>query len=434
MSQISQRRFQRGVGEEVHHDQSSALPRHSLLEETSDALLKDRLRKLEERLPLMEIVHESAQHDGIPRWSAKTVQLLNALPSLLTITIIGLCLAAPSKAAQVSPKGFSRLAFFVLSWFILSGGLTIFNKWVFVEAGGDFPYVACLSWLHMLSAAVLTRVLRVVRPDFFPAVDVHGVFGNPDLLRIVLPVAVLQSLTLVLGNTAYLYLSVSYIQMIKAAMPAMVFVISCFMRIETFSIKETVFLLMIGAGVGGCSHGELLFNWTGFGYQATSFLCEAFRLILLKIMLSRGNTAALDPLSGLYYLAPLNMVALTIPMVLEARQNITYAQVYGLRYVFLANCLMAFALNVAGVCFMSMASAVQFAVVGLVKDFALIVGSTFIFGNMLTREELLGSVVVMGAAVAFQQYQRDKKAAEASMNKSSESTLLLPGAETVKKA
>jgi len=113
MSQISQRRFKRGVGEEVQHDQSSALPRQSLLEETSDALLKDRLRKLEERLPLMEIVHGSAQHDGIPRWSAKTVQLLNALPTLLTIMIIGLCLAAPSKAAQVSQKGFSRLAFFI---------------------------------------------------------------------------------------------------------------------------------------------------------------------------------------------------------------------------------------------------------------------------------------------------------------------------------
>merc|ERR1719487_1861316 len=101
----------------------------------------------------------------------------------------------------------------------------------------------------------------------------------------VLPVAVLQSLTFVLGNTAYLYLSVSYIQMIKAAMPAMVFVISCFLKIESFSVKETIFLLMIGAGVAGCSHGELLFNWIGFGFQMSSFICEAFRLILLKIML-----------------------------------------------------------------------------------------------------------------------------------------------------
>merc|ERR1719238_1348361 len=109
---------------------------------------------------------------------------------------------------------------------------------------------------------------------------------------------------------------------------------------------------MIGAGVTGCSHGELLFNWTGFGYQMTSFLCEAFRLIMLKIMLTRGSMAALDPLSGLYYLAPLNMIALTIPMAIEA-QHISYTQVFELRYVFLANCLMAFALNVAGVCFMS---------------------------------------------------------------------------------
>merc|ERR1719454_2434709 len=99
------------------------------------------------------------------------MQLLNALPGLLSIMIVGLCLAAPSKG-QMGDKGFSRLAFFVASWFLLSGGLTIFNKWMFVEAGADFPHVACLSWLHMFAAAVLTRVLRVARPDFFPAVDV----------------------------------------------------------------------------------------------------------------------------------------------------------------------------------------------------------------------------------------------------------------------
>jgi hypothetical protein len=298
------------------------------------------------------------------------------------------------------------------TWFLLSGALTIFNKWVFVDAGLNFPYVACLTWMHMISASVLTRVLRVVKPDFFPAVDQHGPFGNAKLMKIVLPVAVMQSLTLVLGNTAYLYLSVSYIQMIKAAMPAMVFVISCFLQIEEFSFKEIVFLMLIGTGVAGCSHGEMLFNWTGMAFQMSSFLCEAFRLILLKIMLSSGSMSALDPLSGLYYLAPLNVLALTIPMLYEV-QNITFDQILGSKYVFLANCLMAFALNVAGVCFMSMASAVQFCVVGLLKDFSLIIGASFVFGNLLTREELLGSIVVLASAGAFQQYQKNKKAVEA---------------------
>jgi hypothetical protein len=394
--------------------ESTDLSEFQVKQDVTSALLQESFeQRLSAWMPLTEIVHEQSKSDKHGKWSDMTNRLLNILPGLMVFMIIGLCYTAPSKSQTASSNGPMKLLFFMATWFLLSGALTIFNKWVFVGAGADFPHVACLTWLHMVSASVLTRVLRVVKPDFFPAVDQHGPFGNSELMKLVLPVALLQSLTLVLGNTAYLYLSVSYIQMIKAAMPAMVFVISCFLKIEEFSFKETVFLLLIGAGVAGCSHGEMLFNWTGLAFQMSSFLCESFRLIMLKIMLSRGSMSALDPLSGLYYLAPLNVLALTIPMLYEM-QNITFDQILGLKYVFLANCLMAFALNVAGVCFMSMASAVQFAVVGLLKDFSLIIGSTFVFGNLLTREELLGSLVVMASAAAFQQYQRDKKAAETS--------------------
>jgi hypothetical protein len=325
--------------------------------------------------------------------------------------IAGLCLAAPTQeqggGRNPCACHFSfKLVLFMSSWFFLSGGLTVFNKWVFVDTGGNFPYVSILSWFHMASATVLTRALRYFRPDFFPAVEAKS-HETRNIMKLVLPVAILQSFVLVLGNSAYLYLSVSYIQMIKAAMPAMVFIISCLMRIESFSVKETIFLLLIGAGVGGCSHGEALFSWTGFGFQMASFCLEACRLILLKTMLSSGTVAPLDPLSGLYFLAPLNALCLTLPMALEAR-HVGFEQILDLRFVFVSNCLTAFALNIAGVCFMSMASAVQFAVVGLLKDFTLIVGSTFVFGNMLTREELLGTIVVTGAAVAFQRYQQDK--------------------------
>jgi hypothetical protein len=46
--------------------------------------------------------------------------------------------------------------------------------------------------------------------------------------------------TLWLGNAAYLYLSVSFIQMLKALMPVAVFATGCSFGIETFSTSTFV--------------------------------------------------------------------------------------------------------------------------------------------------------------------------------------------------
>lgn len=289
----------------------------------------------------------------------------------------------------------------------LSAGLTVFNKWVFMPGGGAFPHVATLTWCHMLVATVLSQVLRRVQPDLVPAV-VGGQLKTWQLVKLVGPVVLMQPFTLVLGNTAYLYLSVSYIQMIKAAMPGMVFILAALVGLERFTWQEGAMLFLLGVGVAGCSHGESQFSWIGLGFQMTSFFCEAFRLIGMKLMVSAGgSTPSLDPLSALFYVAPLNLMTLTGPMLMECR-HIPFADIWELRFVLAANCLVAFSLNVAGVCLMSLGSAVTFAVCGLLKDFALIFGSTLIFGNILTAEQIFAAIVVLVVAVVFQQYQKIK--------------------------
>merc|ERR1719478_1687121 len=100
----------------------------------------------------------------------------------------------------------------------------------------------------MTVCTVVTQVLRVLRPGLFPAVTEAKV-GWAQIGRVVLPIGVLQTTVLVLGNTAYLYLSVSYIQMIKAGMPAMVFILSVLVGMERFCSKGAGLLMVLAVGV-----------------------------------------------------------------------------------------------------------------------------------------------------------------------------------------
>jgi hypothetical protein len=286
----------------------------------------------------------------------------------------------------------------------LSMGLTVFNKWVFVPEGGNFPYVATLALLHMSSATVFTRVIHLARPSLFPAVIANAHIPVLQTLRMLIPLAVLAAMVLMLGNSAYLYLSVSYIQMIKAAMPAMTLILSAAASLDVVTAPKALLLVVLGLGIAGCSHGELLFSWKGFAFQMSSFVFEACRLIVMKLILAGEGVAKMDSLSLLFYLAPLNSLALVVPAALECR-TIPLTTFYQLRFVFASNALVAFGLNVAGVGLMASVSVVTFTVCGLLKDLMLILGSTYIFGNLLTHEQIFCTAVVLVAAVSFQRIQ-----------------------------
>ena len=54
----------------------------------------------------------------------------------------------------------------------------------------------------------------------------------------IVPVGALFALSLWLSNTAYVYLSVAFIQMLKALMPASVYTVGCLMGIRTVHVRE----------------------------------------------------------------------------------------------------------------------------------------------------------------------------------------------------
>jgi drug/metabolite transporter (DMT)-like permease len=119
--------------------------------------------------------------------------------------------------------------------------------------------------------------------------------------RSILPIGLLFSASLILSNTAYLYLSVAYIQMLKAFTPVAILLISWTFRIQEPNRKLAVIVFMISSGVALASRGELRFNFIGFITQAAAVAFEASRLVMIQILL---HGMKMDPLVSLHYYAP----------------------------------------------------------------------------------------------------------------------------------
>ena len=96
-------------------------------------------------------------------------------------------------------------------WIVLSSSVIIYNNHLYNDLDFSYP-VFTVTW-HLFFAAIGTRVLQRTTHLLDGTKDVR--MDRTMFVTRILPIGFLFSGSLILSNTAYLYLSVPYIQMLK---------------------------------------------------------------------------------------------------------------------------------------------------------------------------------------------------------------------------
>ncbi|KAK6152192.1 hypothetical protein DH2020_014827 [Rehmannia glutinosa] len=193
-----------------------------------------------------------------------------------------------------------------------------------------------------------------------------------------------------LSNSAYIYLSVSFIQMLKALMPVAVYTIGVLFKKEGFKSETMANMVSISIGVGIAAYGEAKFDSWGVILQLGAVAFEATRLVLIQILLtSKGIT--LNPITSLYYVAPCCLVFLFFPWIFVEFPVLKEKSSFHFDYViFGTNSLCAFALNLAVFLLVGKTSALTMNVAGVVKDWLLIAFSWSVIKDTVTPINLFG--------------------------------------------
>ncbi|KAJ1560962.1 hypothetical protein HK405_005381 [Cladochytrium tenue] len=189
-------------------------------------------------------------------------------------------------------------ALYIAMWILLSSSVILYNKYILHSL--DFPYPIFLTTWHLIFATVATRVLAKTTSllDGLQRVKIT----TDVYARAILPIGVFFSLSLVFSNEAYLFLSVAFIQMLKATTPVAVLLVGYALQTETPNMVVLGKVMLIVGGVIAASYGEIYFVTIGVVYQVLGVVCEATRLSLVQRLLKGYN---MDPLVSLYYFAPI---------------------------------------------------------------------------------------------------------------------------------
>ncbi|KAF3629486.1 putative sugar phosphate/phosphate translocator [Capsicum baccatum] len=298
---------------------------------------------------------------------------------------------------------------YVAIWIFLSFTVIVYNKYILDRKLYGWPFPISLTMIHMAFcsslAFLLVRVFKVVEP---------ASLSRNIYLTCILPIGALYSISLWLSNSAYIYLSVSFIQMLKALMPVAVYTIGILFKKDTFKNSTMGNMMAISVGVAIAAYGEAKYDSWGVLLQLLAVLFEATRLVMIQILLT-SKGISLNPITSLYYVAPSCLVFLSIPWIFVElpilRENSSFQFDFA---IFGTNSLCAFALNLAVFLLVGKTSALTMNVAGVVKDWLLIAFSWSVIKDTVTPVNLIGyGLAFLGVAYYNHQKLQALKAKEA---------------------
>ncbi|XP_073056550.1 probable sugar phosphate/phosphate translocator At3g17430 [Primulina eburnea] len=203
------------------------------------------------------------------------------------------------------------------------------------------------------------------------------------------------------GNTAYLFISVAFIQMLKALMPVATFLMAVVCGTDKLKCDIFLNMILVSFGVVISSYGEIHFNIVGTVYQVTGIFAEALRLVLTQVLLQKKGLT-LNPIRSLYYIAPCSFVFLFVPWCLLEKPEMEVSQIQFNLWIFFSNALCALALNFSIFLVIGRTGAVTIRVAGVPKDWILIALSTIIFPeSTITKLNIIGYAVALCGVVMY---------------------------------
>ncbi|XP_057470668.1 probable sugar phosphate/phosphate translocator At1g48230 isoform X1 [Actinidia eriantha] len=285
---------------------------------------------------------------------------------------------------------------YLLIYILLSSGVILYNKWVLSPKYFNFPFPITLTMIHMgFSGAVafsLVRVFKVVSPVQM-TFEIYA--------TCVIPISAFFASSLWFGNTAYLHISVAFIQMLKALMPVATFLMAVLCGTDKLRWDVFVNMLLVSIGVVVSSYGEIHFNVVGTVYQVTGIFAEALRLVLTQVLLQKKGLT-LNPITSLYYIAPCSFMFLCVPWYYLEKPGMEVSQVQFNFWIFFSNAICALALNFSIFLVIGRTGAVTIRVAGVLKDWILIALSTIVFPeSTITGLNIIGYAIALCGVVMY---------------------------------
>ena len=213
--------------------------------------------------------------------------------------------------------------------------------------------------------------------------------------------------TLATGNAVYLYLPVSFIQMLKAFTPSVTLTMLYMTGIEIPSKRVVLSVLVICLGTAIASVGEGSFHLLGLFLMFLAEVSEATRLVLAQKLLVNLKFGVIE---GQYFMAPVSALWLCgasavveLPRAMHSKH--AWDVVRGEPALFFSSAALGFAVNIATFLVIKATNSVTLKVLGTARNAGLVLVSSWLYSESITTLEAVGYLISLSAFGAYNYFK-----------------------------
>ncbi len=220
-----------------------------------------------------------------------------------------------------------------------------------------------------------------------------------------------SALSLVLGQYPYLYLTVAFIQMLKAFSPAYMVVFLVCLGVEYPSRRVIACIGGLCVFTAIASAGEINFNLVGVMFMAAASCSDALRLVLAQKLLKNQK---MQPMETLYFISPICVLWMVpaaifteLPGALRAN-SLALMRVYPL--TFCASGLSGCFVNLTSFLLVRRTSSMTLKTLTMARNGGLVIVSALIMGEPISGLEAFGYTGLLGCFALYTWLQATEKA------------------------
>lgn len=304
--------------------------------------------------------------------------------------------------------GILEKLFYIASFFFSGPLLIMSNKNILSNIGFAFPL--SLSFLTLSFSWFVCMI----------AVHVYGLeLKHKELvdrrfyLTNILPIGALSAGTIVMGMASYLFLTVSFVQMIKAFTPCitMGFMVSFGLNRPTREAIACVLVICLGTAIAG--FGEVHFSFLGMGCIICAQICEALKLVYTQVML---KSFKFDVVETLYYVTPISAVwVLVFAAIIEFPTldwSAVHEMIFANKGAFLFSAVMAVSVNAINAVVIQYTNALMLKLIATARNGLLVLFNAMVLGEIVTQMQLFGYSLSLVGFVCYNisiRRNKDKK-------------------------
>jgi hypothetical protein len=166
-----------------------------------------------------------------------------------------------------------------------------------------------------------------------------------EYLYLIVPVALFLNLSIICGNEAMAYISITMIQTLKGTSPVTVYLATLLFGMSRFETQRAAVLLIISLGICVASYRSIQTSWYGVAVQFMGIGSDSLRLVLMQRILD-AYVGLFDPSTLFYHLAPVCALLGAVFTLFTAVPSIV--ELANVWKILLLNCALTSALNLSG--------------------------------------------------------------------------------------